>query len=144
MTVDLTPKFHAELAGEGVEYCWAHAKSYYRRVPVSRKRGRENFKELVRECTSQNVITKDRVEKFAARARAYICTYHHLEQAREVPPPAAAADAVAVSSNAILPKQERLYTEIGRLMKSFKGHRCALDFDRGYVNSVLKEEERPG
>jgi hypothetical protein len=62
-----------------------------------------NFKELVRECTSsQNVITKGRVEKFAARARAYICTYHHLEQAREVPPPAA-ADAVAVTSNAILP-----------------------------------------
>jgi hypothetical protein len=43
VTVQLTPKFHAELAGEGVEYCWAHAKSYYRRVPVSRKRGRENF-----------------------------------------------------------------------------------------------------
>jgi hypothetical protein len=52
VTVDLTPKFHAELAGEGVEYCWAHAKSYNRRVPVSRKRERENFKLLVRECTS--------------------------------------------------------------------------------------------
>jgi hypothetical protein len=100
VTVDLTPKFHAKLAGEGVEYCWAQAKSYCRCVPVSRKRGRENFKELVRECTSsQNVITKDRVEKFAARARAYICTYHHLEQAQEVPPPAA-ADTVAVTSNA--------------------------------------------
>ncbi len=144
MTVDLTPEFHAELEGEGVEYCWAHAKSYYHCVPVSRKRGRENFKELVRGCTSsQNVITKGRVEKFAARARAYICTYHHLEQAQEVPHPAA-SDAVAVTSNAILPKQELLYTEIERLMKSFKGHRCALDFDRGFVNTVLKEGERSG
>jgi hypothetical protein len=86
---------------------------------VSLKRGRENFKELVRECTSsQNVIAKDRVEKFAARTRAYICTYYHLEQVREVPPPVA-ADAVAVTSNSILPKQELLYTEIERLMKSF-------------------------
>jgi hypothetical protein len=51
VTVQLTPKFPAELAGEGVEYCWAQAKSHYRRVPVSRKRGRENFKQLVRECT---------------------------------------------------------------------------------------------
>ena len=38
VTVDLTPKFHAELAGEGVEYNGAHAKAYYQRVPVSRKR----------------------------------------------------------------------------------------------------------
>ena len=91
------------------------------------------------------MIAKDRVEKFAARTRAYICTYYHLEQVREVPPPVA-ADAVAVTSNSILPKQELLYTEIERLMKSFKGHRCALvvDFDRGFVNFVLKEEERSG
>jgi hypothetical protein len=78
--VQLTPKFHAELAGEGVEYCWAQAKSYYRRVPVSRKRGRENFKQLVRECTCPvNVLSKKRIQKFAARARAYISTYHHLD-----------------------------------------------------------------
>jgi hypothetical protein len=24
-------------------------------------------------------------------------------------------------------------------MKAFKGHRCALDFDRGFVNSQLRE-----
>jgi hypothetical protein len=36
MTVLLTPKFHAELAGEGVEYRWAHSKAYYQRMPLSR------------------------------------------------------------------------------------------------------------
>jgi hypothetical protein len=36
-------------------------------------------------------------------------------------------------------KQELLYNEIERLMKAFKGHRCALDFDRGLVNSQLRE-----
>jgi hypothetical protein len=79
--VQLTPKFHAELAGKGVEYCWAQAKSYYCRVPVSRKRGRENFKQLVRDkCTCPvNVLSKKRIQKFAARTRAYICTYHHLD-----------------------------------------------------------------
>jgi hypothetical protein len=137
VTVQLTPKFHAELAGEGVEYSWAHAKAYYRRVPVSRKRGRENFKDLVKECTSPvKVLTKDRIEKFASRARAYICTYHHLEQVQSGP----AAAATGVDPTADLPKQELLYTEIERLMKAFKGHRCALDFDRGFVNSELKEE----
>ena len=121
--VELTPKFHAELAGEGVEYCWAHAKAYYRRAPLSRKRGRENFKQLVRECICPvNVMTKERVEIFAARAQAYICTYHHLDQ--------------ELQNN---PHHELLYNRIQMIMKEFKGHRCALDFDRGFVNSVLKE-----
>jgi len=84
VVVNLTPKFHAELAGEGVEYSWAHAKAFYRRMPLSRKRGRDNFKQLVKDCTCPiNVLTKARIEKFASRARAYICTYHHLEQKQQ-------------------------------------------------------------
>jgi hypothetical protein len=81
VSVLLTPKFHTELAGEGVEYR-AHSKSYTRRMPLSRKRGRENFKQLVRESACPvNVLPKERIEKFASRARAYICTYqHHLDQ----------------------------------------------------------------
>jgi hypothetical protein len=31
-----------------------------------------------------------------------------------------------------------------RLMKAFNGHRCALDFDRGFVNSELKEAKASG
>ena len=131
--VQLTPKFHAELAGEGVEYSWAHAKSHYRRVPVSRKRGRKNFKQLVRECTCPvEVLSKVRIEKFAARARAYICTYHHLDQQQQID----TDDVVAAPADTSAPKkQELLYNEVQRLMKAFKGHRCALDFDCGLVNS---------
>ncbi|KAI2488872.1 hypothetical protein MHU86_25926 [Fragilaria crotonensis] len=81
VTVKLTPKFHAQLAGEGIEYSWAHSKAFYRRLPLSHKRGQESFKKLVRDCTCpDSVLTKVRMEKFAARARAYISTYHHLEQ----------------------------------------------------------------
>jgi hypothetical protein len=134
--VQLTPKFHAELAGEGIEYSWAHAKSFYRRLPVSRKRGRENFKQLVRECTCPvEVLSKVRIEKFAARARAYICTYHHLDQQQQIDTDLATAPSDATAAK----KQELLYNEIERLMKAFKGHRCALDFDRGFVNSQLIE-----
>ncbi len=38
----------------------------------------------------------------------------------------------------VAPKQELLYSQIERLMKAFKTHRCALDFDRGFVHSELK------
>ena len=35
-------------------------------------------------------------------------------------------------------KQVLVYSEIERLVKDFKTHRCALDFDRGFVNAELK------
>jgi hypothetical protein len=59
VVVNLMPKFHAKLAGEGVDYSWAHVKAFYRRMPLSRKRGCDNFKQLVKDCTCpENVLTK--------------------------------------------------------------------------------------
>ena len=111
VTVKLTPKFHAKLlAGEGVEYSWAHTKS--------------------------KVLTKVRIEKFAARARAYICRYHHLEHHKQQGAGARSQNA----ENRKEPKQqELLYSEIERLTKACRGHRCALDFDWGFVHSELKQ-----
>ena len=140
VSVMLTPKFHAELAGEGVEYSWAHAKAYYRRMPIARKRGRESFKQLVRDVTCPvNVLTRERIEKFASRARAYICTYHHLQQAMAAAIACELQDLNAPPRTTPPMQRQLLYTEIERLMRAFKGHRCALDFDRGFVNSQLRE-----
>ena len=147
VTVLLTPKFHAELAGEGVEYSWAHAKAYYRRMPLSRKRGKENFKQLVRDCTCPvTVLPKERIQKFASRARAYVCTYHHLQQElkkqQQQQQAAENQDLNLLEQQTHIPlvfhKQYLLFSEIERLMKAFKGHRCALDFDRGFVHSELR------
>jgi hypothetical protein len=114
-------------------------------MPLSRKRGRDNFKQLVKDCTCPvNVLTKERIEKFALRARAHMCTYHHLEQQHQLAAPATATSTDKEDQNSsaaapsVSPKQELLYTEIERLMKAFKGHRCALNFDRGFVNSELR------
>ena len=64
--VDWTPKCHCELAGEGVEYSWGCAKNTYRRVPLKKKRGKENFRNVVRECMSrENVLTTDRIHTFS-------------------------------------------------------------------------------
>ena len=150
MKVQLTPKFHAEFAGVGVEYCWAHAKAYYRRVPISRKRGRKNFKQLVKECTCPiNVLTKERIEKFASRARAYICTYHHLEQQQQQAAAVANEDpnssATASSPIPTQIKQELIsYSDIERVRKDFKCHRCVLDFDSGFVHSQLRNAKVEG
>jgi hypothetical protein len=48
------------------------------------KEGRENFKQLVRDSTCPiNELSIERVETFAARAHAYICTYHHVFEMRQ-------------------------------------------------------------
>ena len=53
-----TTKYHAEIAGEGIEYSWGSAKSMYRKIPLGEKKGKENFHELVRRCISRdNVLT---------------------------------------------------------------------------------------
>jgi hypothetical protein len=65
VVVLLTPKCHAELAGEGVEYLWACAKGAYRNMTLCQKKGKDNFKASVRHCLSEEVITKVRIRKFA-------------------------------------------------------------------------------
>ena len=33
-----TPKYHAEISGEGIEYAWGVAKSMYRKIKLSHKK----------------------------------------------------------------------------------------------------------
>ncbi len=39
--VDRSPKYHAEIAGEGIEYSWGCMRNHYQRVLLDKKRGRE-------------------------------------------------------------------------------------------------------
>ena len=75
----MTPKCHAELAGEGVEYVWACAKGAYRNMSLQQKKGKDNFKASVCFCLSEEVVTKVRVRKFARRARQYLMAYHAID-----------------------------------------------------------------
>ena len=43
ITVDRNPRCHPELAGEGIKYSWGCTNSFYRRLPLYEKRGRDNF-----------------------------------------------------------------------------------------------------
>jgi hypothetical protein len=79
ITVLLTPKCHAELAGEGVEYVWACAKGAYRNMSLQQKKGKYNFKASVCYCLSEKVITKVRIRKFARRALQYLTAYHAID-----------------------------------------------------------------
>ena len=51
VTVDCSPKYHPEIAGEGIEFCWGIAKNTYRGKSISEKRKKESWMRLVNDCT---------------------------------------------------------------------------------------------
>ena len=70
-----TPKYHCELAGEGIEYCWGAAKKIYRKLPLKKKRSWESFRTSVLESLTK--INVDMCRQFLAKARGYMLGYHH-------------------------------------------------------------------
>jgi hypothetical protein len=116
-----TPKFHCELAGDGIEYSWAYGKGDFRRQPIQERKGIQNFHAMVQRCTSSDVITKERVVRFSRRARAYTCTYYALDQMKEE------EQQVVLDASAVLAskEQQHLFQDIERLQKKFRSRRCA-------------------
>ena len=130
ISVDRTPKCHCELAGEGIEYSWGCAKNFYRTIELTKKKGKEKFRAAVSRCLSREVLTTERMRKFARRARQYICAYykiHHDEQA------AKEANTELTDTGAATP------IKLEKLVKEFKTHRCAMDFDTKFCKVVFKE-----
>ncbi|KAI2502441.1 hypothetical protein MHU86_12017 [Fragilaria crotonensis] len=69
-------------------------------------------------------------------ARAYICTYYYLEQENR-------GNNVGENLHEFNPvrNQQLLFKKIEQLMKRFKTHRCALDFDMRFVLAALKADD---
>lgn len=135
--VDFTPKFHPELAGEGIEYSWGHAKNLYTKKPFTSKKTKDGFVRLVHECleTTGEGFTMKRIRRMSSRARAYICTYRHIELEQNEKEKQQQGDKKQQSPVLLL-------DEINKLMKKYKTHRCAFDFDTGFVHD-LGEEDKP-
>jgi hypothetical protein len=72
----------------------------------------------VRRCLSDEVITQERVIKFSKRAREYICAYHTLHKEQQ---------------ETHLPDPVVTPMKVEKLVKEFKTHRSALDFDYSFI-----------
>jgi hypothetical protein len=126
VTIDRTPKCHAELAGEGIEYSWGKAKQYYRNIDLKKRRTTHNFRHYVRQSlsrTSQDPdveapLSSQRVRKFSRRARRYIMAYYqfHTLDEKDRPP-----ESVSL---------------IEYMVKNFRTHRNASDFARAFLKSA--------
>jgi DNA-binding transcriptional regulator YhcF (GntR family) len=138
VTVDRSPKCHPEVAGEGIEYSWGCAKGKYRRLPIADKRKKDNFRNSVRECLDRtNVLTIDRQRMFSKRARQYMLAYHSIEESKEKRKLGGAAE-----SND--DKLEMSAYLVEKIIKRYKSHRGATDFDSAYIDAIVNDMKKSG
>jgi hypothetical protein len=127
--VERTPKCHPEIAGEGVEYDWGCGKGVYRRLPISEKRTKTKFRESVRKCLdSTRVLTVQRRRLFSKRARQYMLAYSILDNSDELAESEGVDDEKKPHMTAFL---------IEKIVKQYKSHRSAADFDAGFINRIV-------
>ena len=121
----ITTKYHAEYAGEGVEYSWGLSKLHYRRYPLESKQTADKFRSLVRCCISRDVLTTEVIGRFSKRARQYMVGYRILMKDQE------SGDL----------KCDISYCRIEHMKSILKCHRAALDFDKGFIMTELTDVE---
>ena len=130
-----TPKFHCELAGEGIEYAWGAAKRIYRRQPLSAKRTFENFVALVKSSLAS--ITIDTCRRFSAKARGYMLGYYHQNKEKKV------SEMNQKNKNregdTIIVKTETSYQYNEKIHKIYRSHRDANCTDWAFISEVIKE-----
>ena len=105
-----TPKYHREIAGEGVEYVLGLMKRFYQSLKMEGKRGKNKFKEAVRK--SINYVKKEHVNRFAATR--YMITYNHLDG-------------------------ELTYSIIEKFQRKFKTHRNIADQETRLLSDVRRK-----
>lgn len=111
--IRLTPKCHPEIAGVGIEYAWGYSKMRFRNDFNDGQR--KNLAANVERALSPDTLTKERIRKFARKAREYKLTYAYLIE----------------KNNGSTDRVKR--DSIEKITKIFKQHRSALDADYGFI-----------
>jgi hypothetical protein len=140
--VDRTPKCHPEVAGEGIEYSWGCSKGKYRRLPLSAKRRKDNFRTSVRQCLDRDeVLTVERQRMFSKRARQYMLAYQSIETSKD----RSKAEATEEMNNDV-EKNENTQVKlemsaylVEKIIKKYKSHRGATDFDSAYIDAIVND-----
>ena len=112
-TILTSPKYHCEIAGEGIELCWGFMKKSYRSIPHEKKKTKDSFLECVRKCIES--VEVNHVSKFAAKNRRYMVAYRNIEH------------------------DQLSYETIEKFVKKIRTHRNMADSDKGYIERVWRE-----
>ena len=117
-----TPKYHCELAGEGIEYMWGYMKWIYRRIKKEKKSTKKIFEDCVKQLVHGNTVSAERIRQFSRRARRYVCAYYVTHFG---------VDKGNAMENVVI-----CLELVESMVKDFKTHHCALDFDK----KLIKQE----
>ncbi|CAN0101915.1 unnamed protein product [Sphacelaria rigidula] len=108
----ISPKFHPEVAGVGIEYSWGKSKQIYRRE-IHDGIPKNLHSNIVRSMCGENVLTLDLVRRFARRSRDYCRAYFTLDKLG------------VIDSKGM----------IGKIRKVSKAHRNIVDIDPAFINN---------
>ena len=111
-----SPKYHCEVAGEGIEYAFGMMKRFYRNLPLSEKNTREKFNGCVRRSILH--LTMQHIIRFSGKCRRYMLTYQSHPQ---------------YANNSLT------YASVERFTKQIKTKRNIADQDKAYISQVWKQ-----
>jgi hypothetical protein len=131
-----SPKYHCELAGEGIEYSWGNAKMKYRSFMAREKRTKAQFLEKVKYCMSREFLNIERVRKNSRRAREYMVSYFILSNNSS-----AYDDVHDFTRISELKPCSMSSSKIEQMKEKVRTHRAALDFDRNFCEVRIKVEK---
>ena len=113
ITILTSPKYHCEIAGEGIELNWGFMKKGYRNIPFEEKKTKSDFMKAVH--NSKDKVSIDLVRKFAAKTRRYMLTYRMIEP------------------------NDLTFESIEKFCKKIATHRNMEDIERGYIEHMWRE-----
>ena len=119
-----------DFAGEGIEYNWGCSKGCYPRLPMWDKRLKTKFRESVRKCIDRDeVLVIGHCRLFSKRAREYMLAYSILDNSDELGITHGAEEENKPHMTAYL---------IEKIVKQYKSHQSASDFDTGFINRTIQ------
>ena len=108
----ITPKYHPEIATEGIEYAWRHTKRYFRSIPFKMKNTKKKFAKAIKD--NIKYVSVKNINSFARQCRRYMLAYkHECRQTRDSPP-------------------SLTYESIEKFQKICKMYRNPADQDKGF------------
>ena len=120
-SIIFTPKFHCELAGEGIEYAWGMSKRLYRSRPLKLKRSAKTFNLQVQQCIAD--VSLQSARRFSAKARRYMMVYQHLR----------------ISNKQKIDDTEWSFDKIEKMNKVYRSHRDVNIIDGVFINEVIRD-----
>ena len=111
LTMLTSPKYHCEIAGEGIEFVWGMLKRRFRSIPLKEKYIKQKFNKSVRDGVKK-YIKKQNVINFGGLCRHYMMAYSKY----------------AISNDKTLP-----FNGVEKYMKQMKTHRNVSDIEKGLI-----------